>query len=53
MIRWRKEYFKELINVENAREEEMDGGPRVFGEERAISESEVRNALERKGNGSR
>ncbi|XP_042890837.1 uncharacterized protein LOC122265538 [Penaeus japonicus] len=48
--RW-KEYFRELMNVENLREERMDEAPSLYGEVHTGSEAEVRNSMKRMKNG--
>ena len=42
--RW-KEYFKDLMNVENKREERWELAARVNGEAQRITEDEVRTAM--------
>ena len=48
--RW-KEYFKDLMNVENEREERWEVAARVNGEVQRITEDEVRTAMKKMKNG--
>ena len=50
LSRW-KEYFHELMNVENMREEREEVAVRLYGEVHRITEDEVRRALKRMKNG--